>query len=125
MIAKAEDSTSSVDTVKLWAAAALLVAGLVLFYVFAEQSLLFRTLGLLAVMAVCLFLVYQTTRGKNIVSFFRDARTEVRKVVWPSRAETTQTSLTVFIIVVIVGIMLWLFDSLLAMLFRYVTTGAF
>jgi len=95
MIAKAEETASSADTVKLWAAGALLLAGLVLFYVFAEQSLLFRTLGLLAVMAVCLFLVYQTARGKNTVAFFRDARTEVRKVVWPS------------------------------MLFRYVTTGAF
>jgi len=120
MNAKVEQS-SSADNMKLIAAGVLLLVGLVLFYVFADQSLLFRVIGLLAVMGVCCFLIYQTDLGKRTVGFFRDARTEVRKVVWPSRAETTQTTLTVFIIVVIVGIMLWLFDSLLGSLFRWVT----
>ena len=121
MNAKVEEPASGADNIKLIAAGALLLAGLVLFYVFAEQSLLFRVIGLLAVMGVCCFLVYQTAKGRRTVGFFRDARTEVRKVVWPSRAETTQTTLTVFIIVLIVGIMLWLFDSLLASLFRWIT----
>ena len=121
MNAKVEDPANSADNIKLIAAGALLLVGLVLFYVFAEQSLLFRVIGLLAVMGVCCFLIYQTAKGKRTVGFFRDARTEVRKVVWPSRAETTQTTLTVFIIVLIVGIMLWLFDSMLASLFRWVT----
>ena len=121
MNAKVEEPASGADNIKLIAAGALLLAGLVLFYVFAEQSLLFRVIGLLAVMGVCCFLIYQTAKGKRTVGFFRDARTEVRKVVWPSRAETTQTTLTVFIIVLIVGIMLWLFDSLLASLFRWIT----
>ena len=120
MNAKVEEPASGADNIKLIAAGALLLAGLVLFYVFAEQSLLFRVIGLLAVMGVCCFLIYQTAKGKRTVGFFRDARTEVRKVVWPSRAETTQTTLTVFIIVLIVGIMLWLFDSLLASLFCWV-----
>jgi len=121
MNAKVEEPTSGADTLKLYAAGALLLAALVLFYVFAEQSLLFRVLGLLAAMGVCAFLIYQTAKGKRAVGFFRDARTEVRKVVWPSRAETTQTTLTVFIIVVIVGILLWIFDSILATLFRWIT----
>jgi len=121
MIAKVEEPANGADKIKLIGAGVLLLAGLILFYVFAEESLLFRVIGLLAVMAVCCFLVYQTALGQRTVGFFRDARTEVRKVVWPSRAETTQTTLTVFIIVVIVGIMLWLFDSLLASLFRWVT----
>ncbi len=121
MNAKVEEPSSGADNIKLIGAGILLLAGLVLFYVFAEQSLLFRVIGLLAVMGVCCFLIYQTAKGKQTVGFFRDARTEVRKVVWPSRAETTQTTLTVFIIVLIVGILLWLFDSLLASLFRWVT----
>lgn len=121
MNAKVEEPASGADNIKLIAAGALLFAGLVLFYVFAEQSLLFRVIGLLAIIGVCCFLIYQTAKGKRTVGFFRDARTEVRKVVWPSRAETTQTTITVFIIVVIVGIMLWLFDSMLASLFRWVT----
>lgn len=121
MVSKAEVSTNSADTIKLAIAGALVLVGLVAFYYFAEQSLLFRVIGLLVVAAAAAFTVYQTDLGKRTVAFFRDARTEVRKVVWPSRAETTQTTATVFIIVVIVGIFLWLFDMLLAFLFRAVT----
>lgn len=121
MVAKAEIQTSSADTVKLIAAAVIGLAGLVAFYVFAEQSLLMRVIGLLVVVAIVLFIVYQTVLGKRTVAFFRDARTEVRKVVWPSRAETTQTTLTVIIIVIIVGVFLWLLDMMLAGLFRAIT----
>ena len=121
MVAKAEIQTSSADTVKLIAAAVIGLAGLVAFYVFGEQSLLMRVIGLLVVAAIVLFIVYQTALGKRTVAFFRDARTEVRKVVWPSRAETTQTTLTVIVIVIIVGVFLWLLDMVLAGLFRAIT----
>ena len=121
MASRAEVPTSSADTIKFVAAGALVLAGLVAFYVFAEQSFLFRTIGLLVVFAVAAFLFYQTALGKRTVAFFRDARTEVRKVVWPSRAETTQTTLTVVVIVIIVGIFLWLLDMLLSGLFRWIT----
>lgn len=121
MVSKAEVTTNSADTVKLAAAGALVVAALIAFYYFGEQSLLLRVIGLLVVAGLAAFIVYQTDVGKRTVEFFRDARTEVRKVVWPSRAETTQTTVTVFIIVIIVGIFLWLFDMLLAYLFRLVT----
>jgi len=114
-------SGSSADTLKIAAAAVLGVAALVAFYVFAEQSLLARVIGLLVAAGVICAILYQTAVGKRTVAFFRDARTEVRKVVWPSRAETMQTTLTVFVIVLIVGIFLWLLDSLLAMLFKLIT----
>ncbi len=121
MVSKAETSTNSLDTMKLAAAGVLVLLGLIAFYYFEEQSLLLRSVGLLIIAGLAAFVVYQTDLGKRTVEFFGDARTEVRKVVWPSRAETTQTTLTVFIIVVIVGIFLWLFDMLLAFLFRAVT----
>lgn len=121
MVSKAEVTTNSADNVKLIAAGALVLAGLVGFYYFEGQSLLLRVVGLLIIAGLAAFVVYQTDLGKRTVEFFRDARTEVRKVVWPSRAETTQTTLTVFIIVVIVGIFLWLLDMFLAFLFRFVT----
>ena len=121
MVSKAEVQTSSADTIKLAAAAAIGLAGLIAFYVFAEQSLLARVIGLLLVAGIVVFIIYQTVLGKRIVAFFRDARTEVRKVVWPSRTETTQTTLTVLVIVIIVGIFLWLFDMLLSTLFRAIT----
>jgi preprotein translocase subunit SecE len=121
MVSKAEVTTSSLDTLKLVAASALVLFGLIAFYYFDGQSLLLRVVGLLIIAGLAAFVVYQTDLGKRTVSFFRDARIEVRKVVWPSRSETTQTTVTVFIIVVIVGIFLWLFDIVLSYLFRAVT----
>ena len=121
MVAKAEVTSNGADTLKLAAAGALVLVGLVGFYYFAQQSLLLRVIALLIIAGLASFIVYQTDLGKRTVDFFRDARTEVRKVVWPSRAETTQTTVTVFIIVVIVGIFLWLLDMFLAYLFRLIT----
>ncbi len=121
MVAKTDLEHNEGDKIKLIGAAVLGLAGLFAFYYFAEQSLLMRTVGLLIIAAFVVYLVYMTNKGKRTASFFGDARTEVRKVVWPTRQETLQTTLTVFIIVVIVGIMLWLFDMLLAWLFQLIT----
>ena len=121
MVSRAETQSSSADNAKLAVAAVIGVAGLVGFYALADQSLLLRVIGLLVVAAVVLGLVYQTALGKRTVGYFRDARTEVRKVVWPTRAETTQTTLIVLLLVFIVGVFLWLLDSVLSWLFRAVT----
>lgn len=124
MATRAEITTGSGsggDVPKLAVAAVIVVAALVAFYVFGEFSLLARTVGLLVAMGTAVAIVYQTAPGRRAVAFFRDARTEVRKVVWPTRAETVQTTLTVLVIVFIVGIFLWLFDMFLAWLFQLVT----
>lgn len=121
MVSKAEVTSSNADTIKLASAALMVVLGLVGFYYFADQSLLMRVIALLIIAGLASFVVYQTDLGKRTVEFFKDARTEVRKVVWPSRTETTQTTLTVFMIVIIVGIFLWLLDMLLSFLFRLIT----
>lgn len=121
MVAKTDLEDNSGDNVKLIGAALLGLFGLFAFYYFAEQSLLMRTLGLLIIAAFVVYLVYMTAKGKRTAGFFRDARTEVRKVIWPTRQVTVQTTLTVFVIVIIVGIMLWLFDMFLAWLFRLIT----
>ena len=121
MVAKTDTENSSNDLVKFIGAGLIGLAGLIAFYAFADQSLLARVIGLLIVFAIVAFILYQTGRGKNTVSFFKDARTEVRKVVWPSRAETTQTTLTVFVIVFLVGLFLWLLDMILAGAFKAIT----
>jgi preprotein translocase subunit SecE len=53
--------------------------------------------------------------------FAGDARTEVRKVVWPTRQETMQTTLVVIVMVLILGIILWLFDMMLMGILRFLT----
>ncbi len=121
MVSKADLQESPKDKIKLIAAAALVLLGIALFYVFSDQSLLYRVLGILVLAGIAVFVVYQTAKGKQAAAFFRDARTEVRKVVWPTRAETTQTTLIVMVIVVLMGLFLWFLDWLLSWAFQLIT----
>ncbi|MCP4232410.1 MAG: preprotein translocase subunit SecE, partial [Aestuariibacter sp.] len=66
-----------------------------------------------AIAAAAIFVVSTTDIGRRSLGFVKDARVEVRKVVWPTRQETLQTTLAVLVMVVIVAIMLWAIDSLL------------
>jgi len=113
-MAKAEEvQGSGFDTIKLAVAVALLVAGVLGFYWYADESLLFRVLGLLAVALVAIGIVFTTVLGQSLAGFLKESRTEVRKMVWPTRAEATQTTLIVIVVVILVGILLWLLDMVL------------
>ena len=113
MVAVSESGKSKLDTVKLLLALVLLGAGVAGFYYLEDESQLYRVLALLAVSSVAIGVVYSTEVGKRIAGYMRDSRTEVRKVVWPSRQETIQTTLIVVVAVFIIGIFLWLLDMLL------------
>ena len=114
MVARAEtEVTSKLDSLKLVIAILLLVAGIAQFYYYEGESLLYRVLALLGFVFVALGFVYMTRMGHGIWQFARDARTEVRKVVWPTRQETVQTTLLVIVMVILVGLMLWLMDMFL------------
>ncbi len=110
MVTKAEQTTSGFDTFKLMATLVILIAGVVGFYYFEDESQLLRVLGMLAIAAIALFIASTTDIGRRSQAFVKDARVEVRKVVWPTRQETLQTTLAVLVVVVIVAIMLWLID---------------
>lgn len=109
------------DTLKLAVVVVLLLAGVAGFYYFADQMLLVRVLGLLVMVGLAAAVGLQTDKGRALAGFVSDARNEVRKVVWPTRAETVQTSLAVFAVVIVVGIMLWLFDMFLLWAVRFLT----
>jgi preprotein translocase subunit SecE len=114
MVAKTETVVSNkMDTAKLALAIGILLAGIAGFYYYEEESLLFRVLGLLVFVAIALGIVWTTQLGQAIVSFGRESRAEVRKVVWPTRQETIQTTMMVIVTVVSIGIFLWLVDMLL------------
>jgi len=113
VVSKTEQSSSVIDTFKLMSAVLVLIAGVVGFYYFEDQSQLLRVLGMLAVAVVAFFIAASSEQGHRGLSFVRDARVEVRKVVWPTRQETLQTTIAVLFMVVLVAIMLWLFDMLL------------
>jgi len=121
MNSRAEVRGVSLDYFKLAAAAFLLIIGIVAFYFFASWSVLVRVPGLLLFMAAAVALVLQTAIGRSLWHFVSDARMEVRKIVWPSRQETLQTTLVVIVMVLILGIVLWLFDMVLMSILRLLT----
>lgn len=110
MVTKAEQPASSIDTVKLFTALLILIAGVGGFYYFEDESQLLRVIGMLVVAGIAFFIVSTTDIGRRGIGFARDARVEVRKVVWPTRQETLQTTVAVLIMVFMVAIMLWLID---------------
>jgi preprotein translocase subunit SecE len=108
-----ETTSGTLDTIKLGLALLIVIAALVGFYFYADQSLLYRVLGLLAAAGVSVAIALQTEKGRHIWSYFQDAQIEVRKVVWPTRQETVQTTLIVIVMVILVAIILWLLDMFL------------
>ena len=113
MNTQVEAETSVIDVLKQVFALLLVSAAIVGFYYFSEFSLLYRVLGLVAVFVLALVVMLTTDVGRNVWAFMLESKQEVRKVVWPSRAETMQTTLMVFAMVFIVGLILWLLDMFL------------
>ena len=112
MSTRLETASSMPDVVKWIAAAVRMGAGLVGFYYFSEQSTLLRIIGLLLAIAAAVFVSVQTEKGRAVGDFMRESRTEVRKVVWPTRKETTTTTAIVMGVVFVVGLILWLLDTI-------------
>ena len=113
MVTRTEQTTSAIDTFKLMTAVLVLIAGVVGFYYFEDESQLLRVLGMLAVAVVAFLIAATTDKGRRSLAFIKDARIEVRKVVWPTRQEALQTTVAVLFMVILVAIMLWLFDMFL------------
>lgn len=109
------------DKIKFLIVVALIGAGIFGFYHFADEAFLFRVIGLIAVIAVAFGLAVTTTAGANSVSFSRAAVVEMRKTVWPTKKETMQTTAIVMVMVVIMGLVLWLFDTILVSIIRWLT----
>jgi len=116
MTSKVEGSENRLDAIK-WLAVALLVAiGVVGNQYFSAEPILYRVLVLLVLAAAAGFLAFQTAKGKAFAVLLKEARVEIRKVVWPTRQETTQTTMIVVLVVLLMALMLWGLDSLLGWL---------
>ncbi len=125
MVAKTEEVVSNkLDTFKLLLAIVILIAGIVGFYYYEAESQLYRVLGVVFAAGVAVAISSTTALGQNLIGFGREARMEVRKVVWPTRQETVQTTFMVLVAVIIIGIFLWLIDMLLAQAIQMITGGA-
>jgi preprotein translocase subunit SecE len=116
MTVKAEAKESRFDLLKWLVVAALVVVGVVGNQFFSGEPILYRVLGLLALAAVAASVGLQTAKGQAFFGLAKEARVEIRKVVWPTRQETTQTTLIVVAVVLVMALLLWGLDSLLGWL---------
>ena len=79
---------------------------------FAQEALLYRVLGVIVVSALGLFILSTTVEGRESLKIVLESRTEIRRVVWPTRTETTQTVLIVVVAIFVCALLLWGLDSL-------------
>ena len=111
-----ETSASRFDTVKWLIVFALVAVAVVGNSYYSDQSLLYRVLGILALAVVAGLVALQTAKGAAFWDLVKGSRTEIRKVVWPTRQETVQTTLIVVAFVLLVALLLWGLDAFLGWL---------
>ena len=119
MTESSKEISLGLDTFKMIAAVAILVFSIFSFYYFSDLSVLIRVLAIIFSVVISLLIFFKTQRGLIFWDFLQGSRVEMRKVVWPTKQETIQTTLTVFIFVLILGIFFWLLDFVLL----YITTS--
>lgn len=110
MSKKIEGQSSSFETIKILAAVGILVATLVAYYFYSDVHAVIRVLGVIAGFSLSGFVMYQTEKGRDWASYLVATKKEVMLVVWPTRQETTQMTLLVFVAVIVMGIFMWLVD---------------
>jgi len=122
MNAKTENpGANALDTVKLVLAVAILLGGIVGYYWFIDMAAWQRWLGVLASIGVGIAVFMTSAQGQATWRFIQSARIELRKVVWPTRQETVQTTIVIIFFVVILGVFFWLLDMFLLWATRMLT----
>lgn len=120
MNAQTEQTSNSLDLVKWVIAIALLAAAVVGNSYFAEQTLWIRVGAILVISIIALMVASTTTKGQKAVVFAREARIEARKVVWPTRNETVQTTLIIMLAVTVMSLLLWGLDGILVRIVAFI-----
>lgn len=117
---KAEEPSTTFDTFKWLVALSLLVAAIAGNAIYADEvAPLYRVLALLVVAGAGIGILLMTEKGRAFNQLRKDAMVELRKVVWPTRQETTQTTMVVVVLVFIMALILWGLDTL----FGWVISG--
>ncbi|MEI7795113.1 MAG: preprotein translocase subunit SecE [Methylococcaceae bacterium] len=113
MNTQTDTSLKVFDVVKQVFSVFFVVFGIAAFYYFFNVQLIYRVFGLLGSFLVAISIITTTAWGISIRIFILDSKVEIRKIVWPTREETTRTTLLVFAMVSIVSLVLWLLDTFL------------
>ena len=118
------EKSNYIDTIKLLLSAAALFSGLFSYYYYLQVSLPLRVLMVLGGLFVGTAIAMTSFQGKQLFSFIQNSRIEIRKVVWPTNQETTQTTIAVFVFTLVMGIFFWGLDSFLLWLTRTLVGSA-
>ncbi|MFV0575765.1 MAG: preprotein translocase subunit SecE [Vibrio sp.] len=123
MKAKAEtqESSKAADAFKWFITFALLAAAVVGNYLYGEMSVVIRAAAVVILIAAALGVAALTTKGKATLAFAREAKLEVRKVVWPTRQETMQTTFIVLAVSIVMALLLWGIDGIMVRLIALAT----
>ena len=115
------EAASAKDTALMTLSILVLLAGVVAFYWFDEDSLPLR-LGMVAGgLVVAGGLLWISWYGREFRQFAQAARVELRKVVWPSREDTVRTTIMVIAFAIVMGLFFWILDMILTWMIRLLT----
>lgn len=118
---KAQGNERSLEAIKWLVVAILLVVAIVGNYFYRDCNLLIRALAVVLIIAIAGGVAMMTAKGKYAVTFAREARIEVRKVIWPTRQETLYTTLIVAAVTTVMSLILWGLDSILIRVVSFIT----
>ena len=110
----AEDKQYRLDWLKWLVVFTLLGGAIYANWYYSAESVLYRVIGFLVVLAVAAAVASQTAKGAATIELAIGARTEWRKVVWPTKQERNQTTLIVLAVILLMALILWGIDSLLS-----------
>ena len=118
---KGEKSKGTNTLLWIIAVALIIVAAVGNTYFAAQLSLVVRVLALVALGAGAVVAAALTKQGQKTIHFIKESRTELRKIIWPTRPEATQTTLIVIAMCVVVSLVLWGIDSIIVRLVAFLT----
>jgi len=115
MNAKSDTRTESspLDKVKIFLAIAIVVGGIAGYYIYETAPAVLRIGAVIFSLALAIGVFATSGVGQELWRFIQGSRVELRKVVWPNRQETGQTTLVIIFFVIIMGIFFWLLDMFL------------
>ncbi|CDG19332.1 MULTISPECIES: preprotein translocase subunit SecE [Xenorhabdus] len=117
----AQESGRSLDIAKWLLVAVLLVVAIVGNYYYREYNLPLRAIAVVAIAALAGAVALWTVKGKAALAFAREARIEMRKVIWPTRQEALHTTLIVAVVTAVMSLILWGLDGILVRLVSFIT----
>lgn len=121
MTTQEQAPASSFDAIKWILSIVALAAAVYANHYLVDGSVLIRAGVIIALVAVGLGIGFTTTKGKAGLAFAKESRIEARKVVWPNRQETVQTTLIIIVAVAIVSLLLYFIDMAIVAIINFLT----